>query len=445
MSDSILHGYKMTEFGIIPDDWDEVTLDSATIKVGSGITPRGGSNVYQAYGRPFVRSQNVGWGILSLEDLAFISDEIHATFDATEIQLDDVFLNITGASIGRSAIADERVVNGNVNQHVCIIRTMSEKLHPRYLNYFLLSNMGQSQIDSFQAGGNRQGLNFGQIRSFHLVIPPTLTEQRAIADALSDVDERIIALDEAITKKRDLKQGTMQRLLTGEERLPGFGEKVGYKQSEVGIIPEDWNVITLESITPTNKRYGIVDGPFGSNLKTIHYRKSGIPIITSGYVTEGIFSASDYLYVDEEKFKQEQRSAVHGGDIIMAKIGVRCGASAILPSNHDIGILSGNALKITVNEERYSTHLVWQVLWNLYLSGEIDVLKTVGAQPAISIERLKVFKISLPSTLYEQRAIATVLTDMDEEISILEVQREKTVALKKGMMQELLTGKTRLV
>src|SRR3989338_473926 len=90
------------------------------------------------------------------------------------------------------------------------------------------------------------------------------------------------------------------QLLTASSQL-----KKGYKQTEVGVIPSDWLLFPLEELTQKNRQYTIVDGPFGSNLKTIHYRKSGIPIITSGYVTEGIFRAGDYLYVDAEKFKQE--------------------------------------------------------------------------------------------------------------------------------------------
>jgi len=117
-----------------------------------------------------------------------------------------------------------------------------------------------------------------------------------------------------------------------------MGLKPGYKQTEVGVIPEDWDVDMLASVTPKNARNGIVDGPFGSNLKTIHYRKSGIPIITSGYVTEGRFAADSYLYVDKEKFEEEKRSAVRPGDIVMAKIGARCGASAILPHWHSVSI-----------------------------------------------------------------------------------------------------------
>ena len=93
----------------------------------------------------------------------------------------------------------------------------------------------------------------------------------------------------------------------------------GYKRTEVGVIPEDWEVDTLASVTPRGMQHAIVDGPFGSNLKRIHYRTSGVPIITSGYVTEGVFRANGYLYVDEDKFKLERRSAVAAGDIVMAK------------------------------------------------------------------------------------------------------------------------------
>ena len=158
----------------------------------------------------------------------------------------------------------------------------------------------------------------------------------------------------------------------------------GYKQTEIGVIPEDWDAVALESVTSPGSRYGIVDGPFGSNLKSIHYRTSGIPIITSGYVTDGSFSAERYSYVDRDKFEKEKRSAVNPGDIVMAKIGERCGASAILPDSHETGILSGNALKVTVDSERHSNRYIHHYLWNLHSSGALRALRAVGAQPAIS-------------------------------------------------------------
>jgi type I restriction enzyme S subunit len=219
--------------------------------------------------------------------------------------------------------------------------------------------------------------------------------------------------------------------------------RAGYKQTEVGVIPEDWAIGSLESVTHQGIRNGIVDGPFGSNLKTIHYRKTGVPIVTSGYVTDGRFYADSYLYVDPEKFRAEKRSAVSPGDIVMAKIGARCGASAILPASHPVGILSGNALKISVDESRHSTFYVWQVLWDLYLDGRMDVLRTVGAQPAISMANLKKHQIPLPPQT-EQRAIAIALSDVEALLAKIDQLIAKKRDLKQAAMQQLLTGQTRL-
>jgi type I restriction enzyme S subunit len=128
----------------------------------------------------------------------------------------------------------------------------------------------------------------------------------------------------------------------------------------------------------------------------------------------------------------------------MAKIGERCGASAILPDTHETGILSGNALKITVDEARHSTFYVWQILWNLHVSGKMELLRTVGAQPAISMANLKKHKIPLPPTKAEQEAIAEALSDADALIESLSLLLAKKRHLKQGAMQQLLTGKKRL-
>ncbi|MCF6149988.1 MAG: restriction endonuclease subunit S [Candidatus Kuenenia sp.] len=215
----------------------------------------------------------------------------------------------------------------------------------------------------------------------------------------------------------------------------------GFQKTEVGVIPSDWVLFSIEKLTPENKQYTIVDGPFGSNLKTVHYRKSGIPIITSGYVTDGKFLAKDYLYVDLEKFKQEKRSAVRGGDIVMAKIGERCGASAILPENHQEAILSGNALKITIDENKFSKELISQILWQHHIKGNFEILRTTGAQPAISMANLKKYKIPLPPTKAEQTIIATALNDADKLITELEKLIAKKRNIKQGAMQELLRPK----
>ena len=198
-------------------EWEESELGRKTNKVGSGITPTGGDKNYKQSGRPFVRSQNVGWGVLLLDDVAYIDEETHASFDSTEIKVRDVLLNITGASIGRSSVADNRIAGGNVNQHVCIIRTKPDELSHLFLNQFLISERGQKQIDSFQAGGNRQGLNFAQIRSFAIPLPPNPLEQQHIAECLSSLDAQITAETQKLEALKTHKKGLMQQLFPSPE------------------------------------------------------------------------------------------------------------------------------------------------------------------------------------------------------------------------------------
>ena len=198
-------------------EWKKSTIGSLSTKVGSGVTPRGGETVYKSEGHSFVRSQNVGWGHLQLDDIAFIDKETHLRQKNTELQLDDVLLNITGASIGRSALVNKQIAGGNVNQHVCIIRT-KDNLVPAFLCNFLLSNHGQKQIDSFQAGGNRQGLNFEQIRSIKITIPST-KEQTKIATLLHLIDERIATQNKIIEDLKKLKSAISKHLFARKDLL----------------------------------------------------------------------------------------------------------------------------------------------------------------------------------------------------------------------------------
>ena len=194
------------------EEWKRCIIGELTTKVGSGMTPRGGKAVYKSEGHPFVRSQNVGLGHLILDDITYIDEDTHQRQKSTELQLDDVLLNITGASIGRSALVNQQIVGGNVNQHVCIIRA-NKKLIPSFLCYFLLSQYGQKQIESFQAGGNRQGLNFEQIRSIKIGLP-SIEEQKKIADLLLLIEQRITTQNKIIKKLQSLIKGITILLTT---------------------------------------------------------------------------------------------------------------------------------------------------------------------------------------------------------------------------------------
>jgi type I restriction enzyme S subunit len=408
-------GYKRTEVGVIPNDWQVLRVGDIAAKVGSGVTPRGGNRVYRASGRPFVRSQNVAWGCLDLDDIAFIDEATHSTFNGTELKDGDVLLNITGASIGRAAIADERVSGGNVNQHVCIIRPDRSALESGFLSAFLISSIGQRQIDSFQAGGNRQGLNFHQVRSFSLPLPSSLLEQRAIATALSDADALIESLDRLIAKKRAIKQAAMQQLLTGQTRLPGF--------------TGEWETKRLGDVVDR-----LVGGGTPSRSNPAFWGDE-IPWVT----------VKDFATFNPRDTQES-----------ITRLGLNNSASHLIPAGTPITstrMALGKAVvfdvDVAINQDlkavflKPSASVAFLIYWFECNARMIDDLGSGSTVKGISMAQLAA--LPFPSlSLAEQTAIATVLSDMDTEIEALEHRRDKARQIKQGMMQELLTGRTRL-
>ena len=198
---------RFTEF---QGEWEKCKLGELAVKVGSGSTPKGGNAVYTTSGHCFVRSQNVGMGHLILNDIAYIDESTHQKQKSTELRTNDVLLNITGASIGRTALATEEINGGNVNQHVCIIRT-NGNVEPSYICDYIQTSKIQKYIQSLQTGGSREGLNFEQIRSFPINIP-TVEEQVKIAKLLSLINERIATQSKLIEKLESLIKGISSRI-----------------------------------------------------------------------------------------------------------------------------------------------------------------------------------------------------------------------------------------
>lgn len=189
IDDKTSHNSPSLRFPEFNGEWERCKLGTLATKVGSGSTPKGGDAVYTSIGHYFVRSQNVGMGFLMLDNIAHINDDIHQKHKATEIYENDVLLNITGASIGRTAVATKELEGGNVNQHVCIIRTNS-KVNPKFLCDYIQTQRIQNHIKSLQTGGSREGLNFEQIRSFPISLP-SINEQNKLTCLLDKINERI--------------------------------------------------------------------------------------------------------------------------------------------------------------------------------------------------------------------------------------------------------------
>jgi type I restriction enzyme S subunit len=403
-----------------------VRLADVTTRIGSGITPRGGSTVYKASGRPFLRSQNIGWGDLRLDDIVYIDEATHSTFLATEVRTGDVLLNITG-SIGRSAVATPELDGGNVSQHVCVIRLKPGRMDPYFVNAFLLSRAGQDQIKMFQAGGTRQGLNFQQVRSISVPDLP-ISQQRAIGAAGRDADDLISALERKIAKKQAIMRGMMQQLLTGKTRLAGFtgpwrdvllGDHVNYVRS-----------VALSRAQLDNQ----------SPVRYLHYGDIHTRSIAKlNAANEPMPRASEVLLGNAGRLQV--------GDVVFADAsedldGV--GKSVEITAVPNAGVVAG----LHTIAARFDQNVLangFKAYLQFIPAFRQALLRRAAGTKVLAITRsfISSVTISLPD-VDEQRAIAVVLDDAAAEIAQLEARLVKAQAIKQGMMQELLTGRTRL-
>ena len=275
-----------------------------------------------------------------------------------------------------------------------------------------------------------------------VVAVPEIIEQRAIAEALSDVDGLIGSLEKLIAKKRDLKKAAMQQLLTGKTRLPEFQKSSGYKQTAVGFIPDDWKTPKLETIIDE-----ISMGTFGSDITVSNFVSSGVPVLSGANVATERLVDSFSNFVTPAKAKSLKKAIARRGDIVVTHRGT-IGQIAYIPDNSlfETYVVSQSQFRVRFSDDAVIP--AWVVLYFHTEKGAKQLLEGKGhtgvpaiAQPTRTFRNLN---IPLP-TIREQTAIAEVLSDMDAEIAALEERLAKTRALKQGMMQELLTGKTRLI
>lgn len=175
----------MTKKRKLPRDWESIRLGDHAIKIGSGVTPRGGQKVYQSSGIPFIRSQNVHLNRFERDGIAHISTEIDDGMSNSRVEQGDVLLNITGASIGRVCVVPDELCPANVNQHVSIIRS-NGSFEPQFLSYYLSSPSFQKFIQDSQVGATRQALTRAMIEDFEIPLPPSIEEQRRIVAVLGE-------------------------------------------------------------------------------------------------------------------------------------------------------------------------------------------------------------------------------------------------------------------
>ena len=194
--------------------WKVEKLDSFTTLVSSGSTPKGGQSSYLDEGEiRFIRSQNVRMNKMAYNGISYISEEVYTKMKRSQVKFNDVLLNITGASIGRTAIYKD-TTRANVNQHVCIIR-LTEELNNEYLSFMIASDSFQNQIISNQSGATREALNYSQIKKFNVPYPPI-----ELQDKFASIVEQIEHIKDKETKKLEhlerLHKSLMDKAFKGE-------------------------------------------------------------------------------------------------------------------------------------------------------------------------------------------------------------------------------------
>ena len=289
-------------------EWEKCKLGELAVKVGSGSTPKGGNAVYTTSGHCFVRSQNVGMGHLILNDIAYIDESTHQKQKSTELRTNDVLLNITGASIGRTALATEEINGGNVNQHVCIIRT-NGNVEPSYICDYIQTSKIQKYIQSLQTGGSREGLNFEQIRSFPINIP-TVEEQVKIAKLLSLINERIATQSKLIEKLESLIKGMGDNLLDNP-----LWEKT-YLRSFMQFFPTNslsWEQLSYKEGAIRNLHYGLIHG-----LQTRGINSASLPMIKNEAIPKQytLCQVGDVAFADASEDTGEIAKSVEFVDTI---------------------------------------------------------------------------------------------------------------------------------
>jgi len=411
-------GYKQSEVGIIPEDWEVEPLGGMADFITSGS--RGWAQFYSESGALFIRSQNVRDGRLSFADIQYVSPPSGAEGNRTKVKSSDLLITVTGNSVGNVALVEQAYDEAYISQHVGLVRLKEPTSGAYICRYLSPGSPGNKQIASSQSGQSKPGLNLQNLKDFFIALPPTPCEQRAIATALSDVDGLLDGLDRLIAKKHDLKQAAMQQLLTGQTRLPGFrGE---------------WEVKNLKKIVETP----VTDGPH----LTPQFFNDGIPFLSVNNLVANKIDLGDLRFISQQDHEVFSRKCKpQKGDILLGKA-ASVGKVAIVELTSEFNIWSPIAL-IRVSGSHCARFIYYQ-LQSADLISQITLLTNSSSQGNIGMGDIERLTLKLPSHP-EQSAIASVLTEMDAEITALVQRRDKTRALKQAMMQELLTGRTRLV
>lgn len=451
---------KQTEIGLIPDDWEVKRLGDS-VDILRGGSPRPIENYLTT------NADGINW--IKIGDVKPNDKYIRKTEEkiipegksrSREVKKGDFILS-NSMSFGRPYIL---AIDGCIHDGWLTIQKYAETFDKEFLYYLLGSDEVFNQYVQMAAGSSVQNLNKDKVADLQLKIPP-LPEQQRIAKALSDVDALISTTEKLIQKKKNIKQGAMQNLLTGKKRLPGFGNKqtdlfvpngthtkevkdvspeqirlsAKMKQTELGEIPEDWEVKNINKECTIKARIG------WQGLKSTEYLDSGDYILITGTdFDSGFINWKSCSYVTKWRFDQDKNIQIKQGDVLITKDGT-IGKVAFLNEIPMQGTLNSGVFVIRPkNPDKMDSVFLSLIFKSFWFDSFLEQITSGSTIVHLYQKDFVKFNFPLPSK-EEQTAIANVLSSMDKEIETLNTKLEKYRNLKTAMMQQLLTGKIRLI
>jgi type I restriction enzyme, S subunit len=402
---SVPVGYKQTEVGVIPEDWVVRRLDE-------GIKLMSGHHVLAQY------CNTDGDGVAYITGPADFPDGViqHSKYTARPgaiCSANDILVTVKGSGAGTLVLSDAAY---------CISRQlMAIRVHSWSTPFVYFSLLRDSSLFGAAATGLIPGLSRSDILNKTLPLPPTKTEQEAIAEALSDADALIDSLEQLLAKKRQLKQGAMQELLTGKKRLPGFSG--------------EWEVKRLKECLVSPPDYGI-------NAPAVLYSDRLPTYIRITDISEdGRFAPDVRVSVAHPDAERYYLSA---GDLVFARTGASVGKSYLYNPCDGPLVFAGFLIRVRPDSSRLSPAFLSNFVQTRSYWNWVQQMSMRSGQPGINGNEFAQLLLLRPSVA-EQTAIATILSDIDAEIAALQAKLAKARQLKEGMMQELLTGRIRLV
>ena len=435
---------KQTEIGLIPDDWEVKEIkDFADVITGNKNTQDAVENGKYPF---YVRSPIVE----RINDYSFDSEGIITA----------------GDGVGTGKVFHYAKGKFGLHQRAYLIHNFKD-VEPKYF-YFNFSKNFYERVHSMTAKSSVDSVRREMITKMQIPIPPTLAEQQRIANALSDVDALISTTEKLIQKKKNIKQGAMQNLLTGKKRLPGFGEKQAdlfvpngthtkkvkdvspeqirlstkKKQTELGEIPEDWGVKSLGDIFSIKHGYGF-EGQFFSSENNQH-----IVVTPGNFKLEGGFQKQKQpiyytgTYPDEFKLKPNDLIIMMTD---LSKNSDTLGNPAIVPDDGNDYLHNQRIGLIQIHNDSFVKDYIYLLLCTKEYHEAVVSTAAGSTVKHTSPNRIYSINLVVSTSKKEQTAIANVLSSMDKEIETLNTKLEKYRNLKTAMMQQLLTGKIRLV